>query len=46
LEQAFSYVLELNARVEVMQVGKVTVAIDGTKLLATGSKHVAVSYER
>lgn len=44
LERAFSHVLELAARVGVMKVGKVTVAIDGTKILANASKHSAVSY--
>ncbi len=46
LEKAFSHVLELAARVGVMKVGKVTVAIDGTKILANASKHSAVSYEK
>ncbi|HEY5792920.1 MAG TPA: transposase, partial [Chthoniobacterales bacterium] len=46
LERAFSHVLELAARVGVMKVGKVTVAIDGTKILANASKHSAVSYEK
>ena len=46
LEKAFSEVLELAARVGVMKVGQVTVAIDGTKILANASKHSAVSYEK
>lgn len=46
LEKAFSQVLELAARVGVMKVGKVTVAIDGTKILANASKHSAVSYQK
>ena len=46
LEKVFSHVLELAARVGVMKVGKVTVAIDGTKVLANASKHSAVSYEK
>ena len=46
LEKTFSHVLELAARVGVMKVGKVTVAIDGTKILANASKHSAVSYEK
>lgn len=46
LEQAFSEVLELAARVGVMKVGQVTVAIDGTKILANASKHSAVSYQK
>ena len=46
LEKTFSHVLELAARIGVMKVGKVTVAIDGTKVLANASKHSAVSYEK
>ena len=46
LEKTFSHVLELAARVGVMKVGKVTEAIDGTKILANASKHSAVSYEK
>jgi len=38
--------LELAARVGVMKVGQVTVAIDGTKILANASKHNAVSYQK
>ena len=36
--------LELAARTRVLQVGDITVAIDGTKILANASKHSAVSY--
>jgi transposase len=46
LDKAFSAVLELAARVGVMKVGQVTVAIDGTKVLANASKHAAASYEK
>lgn len=46
LERAFSSVLEMAARVGVMKVGNVTVAIDGTKILANASKHAAASYEK
>lgn len=46
LEEAFSHVLELAARVGVMKVGKVTVAIDGTKIMANASKHSSVSYQK
>lgn len=46
LEEAFSSVLEMAARVGVMKVGNVTVAIDGTKILANASKHAAASYEK
>jgi transposase len=46
LDKAFSFVLEMAARVGVMKVGNVMVAIDGTKILANASKHAAVSYEK
>ena len=36
--------LELAARARVLQVGDITVSIDGTKILANASKHSAVSY--
>jgi IS5 family transposase len=45
LNTAFAQVLELAARCGVLKVGGVTVAIDGTKILANASKHSAVSYE-
>ena len=44
LSHAFHQVLELAARARVLQVGDITVAIDGTKILANASKHSAVSY--
>jgi transposase len=44
LQRAFAQVLELAARCGVLQVGGITVAIDGTKILAHASKHSAVSY--
>ena len=44
LSAAFHQVLELAARAKVLQVGDITVAIDGTKILANASKHSAVSY--
>jgi len=44
LSHAFHQVLELAARARVLQVGDITVAIDGTKILANASKHCAVSY--
>ena len=44
LSDAFHQVLELAARTHVLQVGDITVAIDGTKILANASKHSAVSY--
>lgn len=46
LDKAFSAVLEMAARVGVLRVGAVTVAIDGTKVLANASKHSAVSYQK
>lgn len=46
LAAGFAQVLELAARCGVLQVGGITVAIDGTKVLANASKHAAVSYER
>lgn len=46
LNASFAQVLELAARCGVLQVGGITVAIDGTKVLANASKHAAVSYER
>jgi hypothetical protein len=46
LDKAFSTVLELAARVGVMKLGQVTVAIDGTKVLANASKHAVASYEK
>lgn len=36
--------MELAARCKFLKVGQVTVAIDGTKILANASKHSAVSY--
>ena len=44
LTRAFAHVLELSARCGVLQVGQITVAIDGTKILANASKHAAVSH--
>jgi transposase len=44
LADCFHQVLELAARARVLQVGDITVAIDGTKILANASKHSAVSY--
>jgi len=46
LESAFVQVLELAARCEVLKVGSITVAIDGTKVLANASRHSAMSYQR
>jgi transposase len=44
LTQAFAQILELAARCGVLKVGGITVAIDGTKILANASKHSAVSH--
>jgi len=44
LTHAFAQVLELAARCGVLKVGQITVAIDGTKILANASKHAAVSH--
>lgn len=44
LSRAFAQVLELAANCGVLKVGAVTVAIDGTKVLANASKHSAVSH--
>ncbi len=46
LSASFAQVLELAARCGVLKVGGITVAIDGTKVLAQASKHSATSYER
>ena len=44
LHRAFAQILEMAAQCGVLKVGQVTVAIDGTKVLANASKHAAVSY--
>jgi transposase len=44
LESSFHQVLEVAARVRVLRVGEVTLALDGTKILANASKHSAVSH--
>lgn len=45
LQESFVRVLELAQALEFLQVGQVTVAVDGTKVLANASKHASVSYE-
>jgi transposase len=45
LAEAFVRVLELAQALKFLQVGQITVAVDGTKVLANASKHAAVSYE-
>jgi len=44
LARSFAQVVELAARCGVLKVGALTVAIDGSKVLASASKHAAVSY--
>lgn len=46
LASAFAQVLELAAHCGVLKVAGITVAIDGTKILANASKHAATSYAR
>ena len=46
LSESFVKVLQLAQQLNVLQVGQITVAVDGTKVLANASKHAAVSYER
>ena len=45
LQESFVRVLELAQALKFLQVGQITVAVDGTKVLANASKHAAVSYE-
>lgn len=44
IESSFHQVLEVAARVRVLRVGDVSLALDGTKILASASKHSAVSH--
>src|SRR6266446_6057704 len=46
LTESFVKVLQLAQQLNVLRVGQITVAVDGTKVLANASKHSAVSYER
>src|SRR5664280_2727849 len=46
LTESFVKVLQLAQQLKVLQLGQLTVAADGTKVLANASKHSAVSYER
>jgi transposase len=46
LSESFVKILQLAQQLKVLQVGQITVAVDGTKILANASKHSAVSYER
>ena len=45
LKSSFHQVLEAAARIKLLRVGDVTLAIDGTKILANASKHSAVSHD-
>jgi transposase len=45
LQETFVRVLELARELKFLQVGQITVAVDGTKVMAHASKHSAVSYE-
>jgi transposase len=45
LQETFVRVLELAQELKFLQVGQLTLAVDGTKVLANASKHAAVSYE-
>ncbi len=44
LASSFHQVLEVAAQLRVLRVGDVTLAVDGTKILANASKHSAVSH--
>ena len=46
LTESFVKVLQLAQRLNVLKFGQITVAADGTKVLASASKHSAVSYQR
>jgi transposase len=46
LTESFVQVLQLAQQLKVLQFGQLTVAADGTKVLAHASKHSAVSYAR
>jgi transposase len=46
LTESFVKVLQLAQQLKVLRFGQITVAADGTKVLASASKHSAVSYQR
>ncbi len=46
LGESFVKVLQLAQQLKVLKFGQLTVAADGTKVLASASKHSAVSYQR
>lgn len=45
LKDCFSEVLECAAKSKILKVGDITLAVDGTKILASASKHSAVSHD-
>ena len=45
VSEAFVKVLEMAQNLKFLKVGQITVAVDGTKVLANASKHSAVSYQ-
>ena len=46
ITETFVRVLQMAQELKLLQVGQITVAVDGTKIMANASKHSAVSYER
>jgi transposase len=46
LAESFGQVLELARELKLLKFGQLTLAADGTKVLANASKHSAVSYQR
>jgi transposase len=46
LTESFVKVLQLAQQLKLLKFGQLTVAVDGTKVLANASKHSAVSYQR
>jgi transposase len=46
IQESFVKVLEMAGRLQLLKVGRITVAVDGTKVLANASKHSAVSCQR
>jgi transposase len=46
LAESFVQVLAMAGEMHLLKVGNITVATDGTKVLANASKHAAVSYQR
>jgi len=46
LAESFVQVLALARELKLLRVGQISVAVDGSKVLANASKHAAVSYQR